>query len=528
MPRAAQNTPAQNTPAARAPTDPGSRTADPGIRADGGRRWLALTVLSSTQLMIVLDGTVVTVALPTISTDLGFSPAGLAWVVNAYLIAFAGLLLLAGRLGDLIGRARVFLAGLVVFTSASLLCAASTSATALVTARFVQGVGGALASAVALGMVVTLFPEPRPRAKAIGIYSFVQASGASIGLIAGGVLTAVSWHWIFLINIPIGAVATVAAVRLFPPRRTSGSGTRPAPGTRAASRLRSDADAAGAVLVTAGLMLGVGTIVRAADLGWVCLPTLGGGAAALALLSAFALREFTARRPLLPPRLVRSRQTAGANAVMGLFVAGMFGFQFLTALYLQRVLGYGPVRTGLAFVVTPVAIAAVSLGCAAPLAARFGARTVLAGGLGTVLAGLLLLARAPVDGRYAVDLLPVLVLLGIGFGAAMPALMGLAMSGADAADAGLASGLVNTTQQAGGAVGLAVLATLAAARTGALRHAGRDTASALTGGYHLAFGVSAVFVTAAIVVTLVVLRETAAPDRDDDATPAAGAEAPRA
>ncbi len=320
-------------------------------------RWLALVVLCAGMLMIILDQTIVNVALPSIQEDLGFSAAGLAWVVNAYLIAFGGLLLLAGRLGDLIGRRRIFLGGLAVFTLASLLCGLSTSPEMLIAARFVQGVGGALSSAVILGMIVTMFPKPREQAKAIGVFSFVASAGASIGLLAGGVLTqALDWHWIFFVNVPIGLAALALASRLL--EHEVGAG------------LRSGADIPGAVLVTSALMLGVYTIVDAHS--WAL------GALAALLLVAFVVRQATAARPLLPLRILRSRNVAGANAVQLLMVAGLLGMFFLAVLYLQRVLGYDAVETGAAFLPVSLAIGILSLGFSPRLNTRFGPRAVLA------------------------------------------------------------------------------------------------------------------------------------------------------
>src|SRR3954470_19959844 len=305
-------------------------------------RWVALIVLCVGMLMVVLDATVVNVALPSIQEDLGFSQASLAWVVNAYLIAFGGLLLLAGRLGDLISRRGIFLAGLFVFTLASLVCGLAQSQAMLVGARFVQGVGGAMASAVILGMIVTMFPEPREQAKAIGALRFVASAGGSIGLLAGGVLTqSISWHWIFFVNLPIGLATAIFAVRLL--ERDAGRG------------FGEGADALGAVLVTGALMLTVYTIVKpAAEDGWGSSTTLAFGAAALALLGAFVAREATARSPLIPLRIFRSRNVSGANAIQALTVAGMFGMFFLGALYLQRVLGYDPLEIGLAFLPTTI------------------------------------------------------------------------------------------------------------------------------------------------------------------------------
>ncbi|OXM47877.1 MFS transporter [Amycolatopsis alba] len=455
------------------------------------QRALALAVLCAVSLMVVLDGSIVAVALPAIQNDLGFTPPTLAWVVNAYLIAFAGLLLLSGRLGDVIGRKRVFLTGLGVFTLASLLCGIAQDQTQLLVFRFLQGAGGALASAVVLGMITTLYPEPRARAKAIGVYSFTQAAGASIGLIAGGTLTQLlDWHWTFFVNLPIGAVALALAVRLLEPDH----GTGP----------RGGVDVAGAGLVTGGLMLLVYTIVKAEEYTWADGRTLGLLAVSLLLLAGFVLRQAKAREPLLPLRLFRSRAVSGANTVMVLMVAGLFGFQFITALYLQRVLRLDALSTGFAFLPAPVSIAVMSLVFAGKLNHRFGARTVLVTGLSLVALALGLLATVEAAGNYATDVLPALVLMGVGFGAAMPALMGLAMSGVAA---GVASGLINTTQQIGAAIGTAVLATAAASRTGSLLTEGTAMPEALTGGYRTAYALSAGLLALAAFVAAVVLRE---------------------
>jgi len=443
-------------------------------------RWLALVVLCAGMLMVILDQTIVNVALPAIQSDLGFSASGLAWVINAYLIAFGGLLLLAGRLGDLIGRRTIFLAGLAVFTLASLLCGLSGSPEMLIAARFVQGVGGALSSAVILGMIVTMFPEPGEQGKAIGVFSFVASAGASIGLLAGGVLTqALDWHWIFFVNVPIGVLAWVLGARWIAHEEGLG--------------LRAGADVPGAVLVTGALMLGVYTIVDARSLVLAFV--------AVALLGAFVWRQATAARPLLPLRVLRSRNVAGANLVQMLMVAGMLGVFFLAVLYLQRVLGYDAVRTGAAFLPISLSIGVLSLGFSARLNARFGPRNVLLPALASIVAGLFLLSRVPVDGHYVADLLPAMILLGIGGGLAFPALMTLAMSSAAPEDSGLASGLVNTTQQVGGALGLAILATVAENRTGA-----STTTAALVDGYGVAFEVASALVLAALVLAVVILR----------------------
>jgi EmrB/QacA subfamily drug resistance transporter len=457
-------------------------------------RWLALYVLCVGVLMIVLDVTVVNVALPSIQEDLGFSQSSLAWVVNAYLIAFGGLLLLAGRLGDLIGRRSIFLTGLGVFTVASLLCGAAQSQGVLVAARFVQGVGGAMTSAVVLGMIVTMFPEPREQAKAIGVYGFVASAGGSIGLLAGGILTeAINWHWIFFVNIPIGILTAVLALRLI--ARDEGIG------------FRQGADIPGAVLITSALMLAVFTIVEpAAEDGWGSTGALGFGALALVLLAAFIAREATARTPLIPLRIFRSRNVSGANAVQALLVAGMFGLFFLGSLYLEQVLGYEPLEIGLAFLPATIVMGVLSLRYSEVLITRFGARTVLIPGMVLVAAGLVVFTQAPVDGSYLRHIFPVMILLGFGIGVSFPALMTLAMSGATPQDAGLASGLVNTTAQVGGALGLAILATVSATHADNLLADGEATASALTGGYHLAFWIGALLVVAALVVAITVVH----------------------
>lgn len=467
-------------------------------------RWIALVVLCAGFLMIILDQTIVNVALPSIQDDLGFSQSNLAWVVNAYLIAFGGLLLLAGRLGDLLGRKRIFMIGLTIFTLASLLCGVAQSQEMLIVARFVQGLGGALTSAVILGMIVTMFPAPQDQAKAIGIYSFVAAGGASIGLLAGGVLTeAINWHWIFFVNLPIGVATAILATRLLD--RDEGIG------------LERGADVPGAFLIVSSLMLTVYTIVETENHGWGSARTLVLGAIAIGLLVGFVVRESRASNPLIPLRVFRSRTVTGANLVQALAVGGLFGMFFLGALYMQRVLGYDAIEVGLAFLPVAVLIGIFSVGITARLIVRFGARATLLPGLVSILASLLLITRAPVDASYAVDLLPAMILMGIGGGLFFAALMTLAMSAATQEDSGLASGLVNTTQQVGGALGLAVLATLSASRSDSLRENGDSLATSLTGGYHLAFGIGAGLLVAAIALALVLLR----PERAAAVEPAA-------
>ena len=478
----------------------------------GDTRWLALYVLCAGVLMIVLDATIVNVALPSIQDDLGFSQSNLAWVVNAYLIPFGGLLLLAGRAGDLLGQRRVFLAGLAVFTGASLLCALAQSQGMLIGARFLQGIGGALASAVILGMIVTMFPEPREQAKAIGVYTFVAVAGGSIGLLAGGVLTeAINWHWIFFVNLPIGVATGLLALRLVEGRDGIG--------------LHRGADIPGALLLTGGVMLGVYTILEAGEQGWGSTQTLGLGAVAVALVAAFVARQSRIANPLMPLRLFTSRNVSGANGIQALLVIGMFGMFFLGALYMQRILGYEPLEVGLAFLPWTIVMAVMSIRVTARLNLRFGPRATLLPSLVVIAAGLLWFARTPVDASYAVDILPSMILMGLGTGLAFPSLMTLAMSGATHEDAGLASGLVNTSMQVGGAIGLAVLATLATDRTAGLAADGESTAAALNGGYHLAYLVGAALVVVAIAVAATVLKPPAMEQAELVGAEPAGSEA---
>ncbi|HEU4706883.1 MAG TPA: MFS transporter [Solirubrobacterales bacterium] len=474
-------------------------------------RWLALYVLCAGMLMIVLDATIVNVALPSIQDSLGFSQSNLAWVINAYMIPFGGLLLLAGRMGDLLGQRRVFLVGLTIFTGASLLCAVSVSQEMLVGARFIQGIGGALASAVILGMIVTMFPEPGAQAKAIGVYGFVASAGGSIGLLLGGVLTdAISWHWIFIINLPIGLATGYLATRLV--ANPEGIG------------IREGADFPGAALITGSLMLGVFTILRIEAWGWSDPRVFVLGGVSLALLAVFVRRQAKIANPLMPLRLFRSRNVAGTNVLQALLVAGMFGMFFLGALYLQRVLGYSPLEVGLAFLPTTLVMGTLSLGFSERLIMRFGPRTTLIPGVCMVVVALLLFARAPVGADYLTDLLPPLLLIGVGVGTSFPAIMTLAMSGATRADAGLASGLVNTSMQVGGAIGLAVLATLSGERTQSLLDDGHSLASALTSGYHVAYLGGAILAAIAAAIAVFVLRaprpEAMPVPQEDGAEPA--------
>ena len=461
-------------------------------------RWLALLVLCLGDLMIVLDVTIVGVALPSIREDLGFSEESLAWVVNAYLITFGGFLLLGGRLGDLFGHRLLFLLGIGLFTLASIACGLATSQEMLIAARAVQGVGGAVVSAVALSLMMTLFTEPADRAKAMGVFGFVASGGGSIGVLLGGILTDVlDWHWIFLVNVPVGIAVVALSLILIPAARVP----------TGAQRL----DVAGAVTVTTALMIAVYAIVNGNGVGWLTGRTLGLLAVAGALFAAFLLIEARTSSPLMPLSLFRLRNLSTANVVGVLWSAAMFAWFFLSALYLQLVLGYSPLEVGLAFLPGNLIMGALSIGLSAKLVMRFGIRPPLAVGLLLAGLGLALFARAPVDGSFVVDVLPAMILLGLGAGMAFNPVLLAAMNDVEPQDAGLASGVVNTSFMMGGALGLAVLASLAASRTDTLLAAGESQVAALTGGYHLAFLVGALFAVAAAVLGAVLLRPRPAP-----------------
>ncbi|KVQ55694.1 DHA2 family efflux MFS transporter permease subunit [Burkholderia territorii] len=450
----------------------------------GEKRWYALIVLCLGVLMIVLDSTIVNVALPSISTDLHFTETALVWVVNAYLLTFGGCLLLGGRLGDLYGQRRMFLAGLVVFTFASLACGLAQSQTMLIAARAVQGFGGAVVSAVSLSLIMNLFTEPGERARAMGVYGFVCAGGGSIGVLLGGLLTStLSWHWIFLVNLPIGIAVYAMCVALLPRMRAPAG----------AARL----DVAGAITVTASLMLAVYGIVGGNEAGWLSTQTVVLIGAAVALLAVFIAIEARVAHPLMPLTLFAARNVALANVIGVLWAAAMFAWFFLSALYMQRVLGYGPLQVGLAFLPANLIMAAFSLGVSARIVMRFGIRGPIAAGLLIAACGLALFSRAPADGSFVWHVLPGMTLLGIGAGVAFNPVLLAAMSDVDPADSGLASGIVNTAFMMGGALGLAVLASLAAARTDVLEAAHAGPLDALNGGYHVAFAVGAAFAAAA-------------------------------
>ncbi len=464
---------------------------------DHRKRWLALIVLCLGELMIVLDTTIVNVALPSIREDLAFTETSLVWVVNAYMLTYGGFLLLGGRLGDLFGQRRLFLLGITLFSLASLVCGLAGSQGLLVAARAVQGLGGAVVSAIALSLIMNLFSEAVDRAKAMGIFGFVCAGGGSIGVLLGGLLTsALNWHWIFLVNLPIGAaVYALSAVLLRESR---------AP---AAARL----DVGGAVTVTASLMLAVYAVVNGNEAGWTSTQTLGLLGAAAGLLALFLAIEARVRDPLMPLRLFQLRNVATANVVGVLWSAAMFAWFFVSALYLQLVLGYSAMQVGLAFLPANLIMAAFSLGISARMVMRFGIRMPLAAGLLLTAAGLALFALSPVEGSFALHVLPGMTLLGIGCGMAMNPVLLAAMSDVATSESGLASGIVNTSFMMGGALGLAVLASLAAARADNLVAFGADSVASLNGGYHVAFAIGAVFAGVAALLSAVLLRPASQP-----------------
>jgi EmrB/QacA subfamily drug resistance transporter len=457
------------------------------------RRWIALAVLCLGQLMMVLDSTIVNVALPSIQHDLGFSQGNLTWVLDGYLITFGGFLLLAGRLGDLVGRKRVFLSGLVLFTAASVLCGIADSQGLLIGARLLQGVGGAIASSVILAIIVTEFPEAKEQAKAMGLYAFVSAGGGSIGLLAGGALTqSLDWHWIFFVNVPIGIVAFVLGSRLIVENEGIG--------------LSGGVDWLGSLLITLATMAGAFAIVKSSEYGLTSARTLGVGGASLVLLAAFLALETRVKNPIMPLRILRLRSLMGSSLVRGLLITGMFSAFFLGSLYLERVLGYNAIDTGLAFLPLTALIAIMSMGVAARLVERVGSVNTLAGGLVGIVAGLLLLATQGIHASYFPGLFFAFLLLGLGAGASFLPLLMIGMADAPKRDAGLASGIINVSVQLFGAIGLASLGTVATDHTKALSSSGHSVVEALTGGYHLAYLVAAICVGFGILAAFVILR----------------------
>jgi EmrB/QacA subfamily drug resistance transporter len=461
------------------------------------RRWLALFVLCGGSLMIVLDSTIVNVALPSIRTDLGFTQSSLAWIVNAYLLTYAGFLLLGGRLGDLYGHRKLFLFGIALFTAASLLCGLSQSQTPLIIARAIQGVGGAIASAVGLSVMMDLFTKDHERAKAMGVFGFVAAGGGSLGVLLGGILTDVlNWHWIFLVNLPIGALVYFLSLKLLPSTHARAQETK--------------LDVAGAVIVTSAQLLAVYAIVNGNDAGWHSAQTIGLLTSAAVLMGIFLLLESRVRSPLVPLRFFKLPNLRTANIVGVLWAAAMFAWFFLSALYLQLVLGYSPLKVGLSFLPANLIMAVFSVGLSAKLVMRYGIKKPLAFGLTLAAIGMVLFARAPVDGNFFIDVLPSMILLGFGAGMAFNPVLLAAMSDVKPQESGLASGIVNTSFMMGGALGLAVLASLATSRTNHLVLTGSDKLSALAGGYHVAFIAGAIFAALAALIGGLFLREKAA------------------
>jgi EmrB/QacA subfamily drug resistance transporter len=460
---------------------------------DNRKRWLALIVLCLGELMIVLDTTIVGVALPSIREDLRFTEATLVWVVNAYMLTYGGFLLLGGRLGDLYGQRRLFIVGTLFFTAASLVCGLASSQWLLVGARFAQGLGGAVVSSIALSFIMNLFQEPAERARAMGVYGFVCAAGGSIGVLVGGLLTSgFNWHWIFLVNLPIGVGICACCIALLPDDRTQNAGQR--------------LDVAGAIVITLSLMLAIYGIVNGNEAGWTSARTLGciGGGAALFVL--FILIEAFAKAPLMPLGLFRFRNLSAASVIGALWSAAMFAWFFVSALYMQLVLGYTPMQVGLAFLPANLIMAAFSLGLSAKMVMRFGNRLPLAVGLALASAGLALFAFSPAEGSFFLHVLPAMTVLGIGCGMALNPILLVAMGEVDPGESGLASGVVNTAFMMGGSLGLAVLASLSAARTEGLLAAGAAMPAALTGGYQLAFLFGAIFAGGAALLSALLLR----------------------
>ena len=472
---------------------------------EGRKRWLALYVLCFGDVLIVLDSTIVNVALPSIQADLGFSEASLAWVVNAYLLTFGGFLLLGGRLSDLFGRRRLFLIGLALFTATSLACGLAGSQEFLVVARAMQGFGGAIVSVVALSLIMTIFTDPAERAKAMGIFGFVLSGGGTAGVLLGGVLTDLfAWNWIFLVNLPIGIAVFALCLSLLPNDSGSADDRR--------------LDVTGAVTVTAAVMLGTYAVINGNENGWTSGTTIGLLAGAVALLAVFITVEARVGSPLMPLGLFRLRNISVANAVGALMAASMFGWFFLAALYLQLVLGYSPLEVGLAFLPTTLVMGAGSIALSDRLVMRFGIKPPLVAGMTFFAIGLLLFTQAPADGSFVADVLPGMLVMGIGGGITFNPLLLAAMGDVPPSEAGLASGIVNTAFMMGGALGLAVLVSVADSRTDSLRSGGDGTLVALTGGYHAAFLVAAAFAAIGALLALL-LRPVTLPSPEQEEAP---------
>ncbi len=464
------------------------------------RRWASLFVVCLAQLMIVLDVTIVNVALPSIQRDLHFSQGNLTWVVNAFLVTFGSLLLLAGRLGDLAGRKRVFLAGLTIFTAASLLCGIAPSQGALIGARFLQGVGAAAQASVILAIIVTEFPEPSDRARAMGAYVFVSVAGGSLGLLAGGLLTqTLSWHWVFFVNLPIGLAAFALGKALIPADQGLGLGH--------------GVDWLGSLLVTGSLMSAIYAIVEATAHGWISSQVLGFGALAAVLMAAFLILEARIENPIMPLRILRLRGLVNASLVRGILVTGMYSTFFLATLYLEHVRHYDALQTGAAFLPWTITVAVLSQGVTARLVARFGPLPVLMGGMASAVIGLLLFATVGAHTAFFPTIFLASFAIGFGIGNAFMPLLTIAMADVPTADAGLGSGITNVSQQISGAFGLAVFSTIAANHTKGLLAAHHGITASLIGGYRLAFIAGASAIAAGIALALALLR-TRSPSHD--------------
>jgi EmrB/QacA subfamily drug resistance transporter len=465
------------------------------------RRWTALFVVCLAQLMVVLDVTIVNVALPSIQRDLHFSQASLTWVVNAFLVTFGSLLLLAGRIGDLVGRKRVFLAGLVTFTVASLLCGIAPSEGALIAARFLQGIGAAAQASVILAIIITEFPKPSERARAMSAYVFVSVAGGSLGLLAGGVLTeALSWHWVFFVNLPIGVAAFVLGQILIPDDEGLGLGQ--------------GVDWIGSVLVTTSMMSAIYAIIQATSHGWLSRDTLGFGALAAVLMAAFLALEARIENPIMPLRILRLRGLINASIVRGFLVTGMYSTFFLGTLYLEHVRHYSALQTGAAFLPWTLTVAVLSRGITARLVERFGPLRVLTMGMASVVAGLLLFSTVGPDTAFFPTIFLACFAIGFGIGNAFMPLLTIAMADVPAADSGLGSGITNVSLQISGALGLAVLSTIAANHTKGLVSAHHGLTTSLISGYHVAFLTGAGVIAAGIVLAFVLLRPARAAQPD--------------
>jgi EmrB/QacA subfamily drug resistance transporter len=466
-------------------------TTAPAAEAGQDRRWLVLVLVCIAQFMVVLDATVVNVALPSIQRDLHFTASSLQWVVNAYTLAFGGFLLLGGRAADFIGRRRLFVAGVIVFTAASFLNGLATSSEWLIIFRALQGLGGAMVSPAALSIVTTTFRDQAERAKALAVWAAIAVGGAAVGLLLGGVLTEyLSWEWIFFVNVPVGVVAVLLSMRFVPESKVDTAGV----------------DVAGAVSVTAGLTLLVFAIVKAQEYGWVSARTLGVAAVALLLLAAFVVIEMRSRAPLVRLGIFRVRSITGGNLSMLVVAGGMFAVFYFASIYVQQILGFTPVQAGLAFLPLTAGIILFSA-VAQQLVGRIGANTVAMIGMFTAGVGLLLLSRISVDGSYAADVLPGILVMAAGLGLTFVPLTLIATNNVSDGDAGLASGIFNSAQQIGGALGLAILATVAAGQTvGSPQEDPARYASSLVDGFQAAFAVGAGLMLLGVVLTAALVR----------------------